>query len=209
MAKIVLTVDGEVLSDISLVKQRYTIGRKPHNDLVIDHVAISGEHVAIVSASNDWIVEDMHSTNGTLVNGQVVTRHILRDKDVIELTPYKIKFLANAQQSEQLPIGRADGASPDAAAQHLAVVKVLNGPSSGQEMILVKALTTIGRPGVQVAVVTHRKQGYFIAHVEGKRFPLLNGESIGANARMLKYDDVIDLSGTQLVFKASGLTTRE
>lgn len=189
MAKIILTVDGAQLSELLLAKGRVTIGRRPHNDLVIDHVAISGEHVAIIASKNDWFLKDLNSTNGTLVNGQPVKRHRLQDKDVIELPPYKIKFVAGANLDREV------------ASQQHAAIRVMTGPSTGREIALVKSVTTIGRPGVQVAVVTHRKEGYFIAHVEGSSFPLVNGDSIGANPQLLKSDDVIDLSGTQMVFR--------
>jgi hypothetical protein len=168
---------------------------------VIDHVAISADHAAITTAESGWLLEDLNSTNGTQVNGQPVKQHQLQDNDVIELPPYKIKFVALSSLAE-IP-GVKAGAARDAQPE-LAGMQVLSGPSIGQEMLLTKPLTTVGRPGVQVAVVTHRKQGYFIAHVEGNTFPLVNGESIGADARLLKYDDVIDLSGTRIAFRKAG-----
>ena len=84
--------------------------------------------------------------------------------------------------------------------QQFSLLRVQDGPSAGQEMALTKPMTTFGRPDVLVAVLTQRKQSYFISHVEGDEYPLVNGISIGQNARMLKYDDVIDLSGTRIVF---------
>ena len=68
MAKLILSMDGLVLKEIPLNKERITIGRKPHNDIQIDNLAISGEHAAIVTILNDSFLEDMNSTNGTLVN---------------------------------------------------------------------------------------------------------------------------------------------
>jgi hypothetical protein len=212
MAKIILTVDGTTLKEVPLIKERSTIGRRSNNDLVIDHVAISGEHAVIVAMNNDFFLEDLNSTNGTQVNGQPVKKHFLQENDVINLAPYKIRFVTDKdvenrardqgmlKKADQLV---ADAQNPDSnvAPQQIANIRVLSGPSSGKEITLGKPLTTIGRPGVQVAVITHRKQGYFITHVEGASFPLVNGTSIGANARQLKFDDVIDLSGTRMVFK--------
>jgi hypothetical protein len=189
MAKIILTVDGTVLKEVSLIKERVTIGRRPLSDMMIDHVAISGEHAVIVTQFNDSVVEDLNSTNGTHINGQPIKKHVLQDNDIIDLAPYKIKFIAGTT-----------GSDSDVAQQPLATIKVLNGQCAGKEMSLTKPLTTIGRPGVQVAVVTYRKHGYFVTHVEGRSFPLVNGDSIGGNACLLKVDDVIDLSGTRMVF---------
>ena len=208
MAKIILTVDDTVLQEVPLTKERNTIGRRANNDLVIDHVAISGQHAVIVAMNNDYFLEDLNSTNGTQVNGQPIKKHFLRDNDVINLAPYKVRFVADGSGAIKRDAGklieRAVGATREKDAdgnKQAACVRVLTGPSAGKEVVLSKPLTTVGRPGVQVAVITHRKQGYFIAHVEGTSFPAVNGESIGSNPRMLQFDDIIDLSGTQMVFK--------
>ncbi|HNL20908.1 MAG TPA: FHA domain-containing protein, partial [Rhodocyclaceae bacterium] len=94
MAKLILSMDGLVLKEISLNKERVTIGRKPHNDIQIDNLAISGEHAAIVTILNDSFLEDLNSTNGTLVNGQPVKKHFLRNNDVVELGKYKLKYVS-------------------------------------------------------------------------------------------------------------------
>lgn len=75
MAKLILSMDGLVLKEIPLNKERLSIGRKPHNDIQIDNLAISGEHAVVVNILNDSFLEDMNSTNGTLVNGQPVKKH--------------------------------------------------------------------------------------------------------------------------------------
>jgi hypothetical protein len=94
MAKLILSMDGLVLKEIPLLKERMSIGRKAHNDIQIDNMAISGEHAAVVTILNDSFLEDLNSTNGTLVNGQSVKKHFLKDGDVIELGKYKMKYLA-------------------------------------------------------------------------------------------------------------------
>ena len=217
MAKIILTVDGVILKELPLTKERCTIGRRPNNDLVIDHVAISGEHATIVAINDDFFLEDLDSTNGTQVNGQPVKKHLLQDNDVINLAPYKIRFVADGNpesgmrerggvarsvRTDEIPADTSDQGG-NVASKQIANIRVLTGPSAGKEITLAKLLTTIGRPGVQVAVISHRKQGYFITHVEGVSFPLVNGTSIESNPRLLKFDDVIDLSGTRMVFKRS------
>jgi pSer/pThr/pTyr-binding forkhead associated (FHA) protein len=99
MAKLILSMDGLVLKEIPLRKERMSIGRKAHNDIQIDNMAISGEHAAVVTILNDSFLEDLNSTNGTLVNGQPVKKHFLKDGDVIELGKYKMKYLAEAVAS--------------------------------------------------------------------------------------------------------------
>jgi len=215
VARIVLTVDGEILKELPLLKERCTIGRRPTNDLVIDHVAISGDHAVIVAEEQGFVLEDLNSTNGTQVNGQPIKKHLLQDSDVINLAPHRIRFVAEPgegnlarsegsakgfkRQDEPIDGERTQGS--EIASQQLVHIRVLTGPSVGKEIMLAKPLTTIGRPGVQVAVISHRKQGYFITHVEGASFPLVNDVSIGSDTRLLKFADVIDLSGTKMVFE--------
>ena len=85
MAKLILSMDGLVLKEIPLTKERTTIGRKPHNDIQIDNLAVSGEHAVIVTILNDSFLEDLGSTNGTMVNGGAVKKHFLQNNDVVEL----------------------------------------------------------------------------------------------------------------------------
>ena len=93
MPKLVLSMDGLVLKEMPLGKERTTIGRKPDNDIQIDNLAISGHHAVITCITNDAFLEDRNSTNGTYLNGQPVKKNVLRNNDVIELGKYRIKYL--------------------------------------------------------------------------------------------------------------------
>src|SRR5674476_1388320 len=148
MAKLILSMDGLVLKEIPLSKERTTIGRKPHNDIQIDNLAVSGEHAVIVTILADSFLEDLGSTNGTFVNGKNVKKHFLQSNDVIELGKYKLKYISEAQ--------------PGAAKVRRAMMQLLSGANAGKELELTKPLTTLGKPGVQVAVITRRPQGFFI-----------------------------------------------
>ena len=83
MAKLIMSLDNAVIREVPLDKERFTIGRKAHNDIQIDNLAVSGEHALIVTILNDSFLEDLGSTNGTLVNGNPVKKHILQTNDVI------------------------------------------------------------------------------------------------------------------------------
>ncbi|MGH8259806.1 MAG: FHA domain-containing protein, partial [Steroidobacteraceae bacterium] len=119
---------------------------------------------------------------------------------------------AVAQAASAAPAGAAVGGaasvSPSAAADSQTALKkaklqVLSGAFAGRELELNKALTTLGRPGVQVAAITRRADGYFIVHVDSERdndFPLVNGTPIGAQARRLADHDVIQLAGVKMGF---------
>ena len=241
MAKLILSLEGSVIREIALDKERITIGRKPHNDVQIENLAVSGEHARIVTLLNDSFLEDLGSTNGTLVNGNPVTKHILQDSDVIEIGKYKLKFMAEARAATVVeaasmedfertmilhaPAGEKAAAKafggpsgprtnavavataptavappPPMTTQPAAAIQILNGPSAGREMVFTKNLTTLGKAGVQVAVIARRPQGYFITHVEGVRFPVVNGKTLDAQAHPLTEHDVIELAGVKMEF---------
>lgn len=230
MAKLILSMDGLVLKEIPLDKERLTIGRKPQNDIQIDNLAISGEHAVIVTILADSFLEDLNSTNGTQVNGQAIKRHFLRNNDIVELGKYKLKYLvengpsasgndpepaikvkaaiptkAAELQLEVDPDARKPAATAIAAASRseglpVAAIQLLSGPNAGKQLDLQKTLTTLGKPGVQVAVIAKRPHGYFITHVEGDQFPTLNGRPIDAQARALNDHDVIEIAGTKMEF---------
>lgn len=208
MAKLVLSVDGVVMSEVALTRERMTLGRKPQNDIVIDNIAVSAEHAVIVTLLNDSFLEDLGSTNGTFVNGQPVKKHFLQNGDTIELGKYRLKFIADAdmavQSYRQSLASLAETSSmqplPSPNNETPAVIRLLSGAAVGRELKLTKALTTLGRPGVQVAVITRRPQGYYITHVQGIQFPVVNGNTLGAEAHPLKDRDVFELSGMKMEF---------
>ncbi|MDB5808201.1 MAG: hypothetical protein JWN94_323 [Betaproteobacteria bacterium] len=242
MAKLIMSLDNAVIREVPLDKERFTIGRKAHNDIQIDNLAVSGEHALIVTILNDSFLEDLGSTNGTLVNGNPVKKHILQTNDVIEIGKYKLKFVSEAPTGAasvadfektmvlRAPLGKmspgpggggfgdtqvsatatqttTQQSRPQATVtaapkppEKLAAVQILTGPSAGKELELTKNLTTLGKPGVQVAVITRRPHGYFITHVEGANFPVINGKALDAQAHQLNDHDVIELAGVKMEF---------
>jgi hypothetical protein len=80
------------------------------------------------------------------------------------------------------------------------MIQVLSGAAAGKTLDLTKNLTTVGKPGVQVAVITKRPNGYFITHVEGATYPTLNGTSLGAQAQALSDHDLIEIAGVKMEF---------
>jgi pSer/pThr/pTyr-binding forkhead associated (FHA) protein len=287
MARLILSLDNQVLAEYNMTKERYTIGRLPDNDVRIDNPAVSGHHSLIINILNDSFLEDLNSTNGTYVNGKLIKKHALQHGDVITIGHHQLRFSdQQAPETEQdefektmvIPSGQQDAdqlaaaeAAADAAvaeasvsdaaagvrldpeeaagltggkiaaapaavasaaekvepvrepvthtataanldpaavpnALPLAKLQVLSGAFAGRELELTKALTTLGRPGVQVAAITRRAEGYYIVHVESGEagdFPLVNGQPIGAQARKLADNDVVQLAGVKMGFFAS------
>ena len=95
MPRLVLSLDGVVLREVALTKDRTTIGRRSHNDIVIDNLAVSGEHAVIYNSAGEVYLEDLGSTNGTTVNGQPIKKHLLQSGDAVEIGKYRLKFLAD------------------------------------------------------------------------------------------------------------------
>lgn len=222
MATIILAKDGIALQELTLVKTRITIGRRTYNDIVIDAPGISAEHAVIITTDSESYFEDLGSTNGSRLNGQLVKKHVLQGHDVIELATHTIQYCANESVYEVVagPVFTSavsvnsliqdsgqqtnDSIQVDSAFDEIlsspAIIKILNGAGKDKEIPLTKALTTIGRPGVQVAVLTNAPDGYSITHVEGNVHPRVNGVVIGLKTQALKSGDVIGLSGTEMMF---------
>ena len=312
MAKLILSLDGQLIKEFDISKERTTIGRKPHNDIQIDNLAVSGEHAMIMTILNDSFLEDLGSTNGTMVNGQPVKKHFLQSDDIVEIGKYKLKYVndkagqvsqqefektmvlrtpvaaqaaatkepaakdkgtqttttgtaeageaqtttagaKNGSQTQTTTVGTgtkpaqtqttttgvnkngetqttnpqaaalaaaapkiaaaaseapaADKSQPDptnppvsSATDNVAAIQILSGPNAGRELPLSKPLTTLGKPGIQVAVIAKRPQGYFITHVEGASFPVVNGKALDAQAQKLQDHDIIDLAGVKMEF---------
>ena len=206
MPRVVLTHEGAVLKEFPLDKERTTIGRKPHNDIQLDDHTVSGQHAAIMMLQNAY-VEDLNSTNGVILNGKKVTRRQLSHGDIIKIGRHELKFIDdNAEEFEHTVIIQPEGqkSAPAAEPAKHYQVKILSGPKSGESIKLVKPYTTLGSPGVQVAVVAKRGKEYFLMPMSGTgdrgNPPKLNGQSIGATSQKLKEGDTIEVAGTQLQF---------
>ena len=98
MAKLHISLDGNSLGEFPLNKERATIGRRPSNDIQIDNLAVSGDHAVIVTIAGDSFLEDLNSTNGTLVNRKPIKKHVLEHADVIEFGKYQLRYENTAQQ---------------------------------------------------------------------------------------------------------------
>lgn len=219
MPKMIVSIDGVVIKEVQLTKDRTTLGRRPYNDIVIDNLAVSGEHAVLQMTGNEVYLEDLNSTNGTYVNGKAVKKQLLQGNDTVEIGKYKIKYVneaagANFEKTMIIKAGSATAMAAAAAARGDAggaqaqadiiggdaAIKVLSGAAAGREVPLVKVVTTIGKPGVAVAAITKRPHGFVVAHVEGGNKPTLNGAPIGAEPVTLKNGDLLELAGTQMQF---------
>ncbi len=222
MGKLVVSLDGVVIKEVQITKDKTTLGRRPYNDIVIDNLAVSGEHAVLQMVGSDVFIEDLNSTNGTYINGKAVKKQLLTHNDTVEIGKYKIKFLledgtdyektmimkpgSNAASPAPMYSGSTAargsnfGALGISSAVGPATIRVMNGAAAGREVALTKVVTTVGKPGVQVASITKRPSGYVLAHVEGAARPAVNGNPLVGETVGLKNGDVIELAGTQMQF---------
>ncbi|MES2637486.1 MAG: FHA domain-containing protein [Pseudomonadota bacterium] len=258
MAKLHFLLNGNSLGEFALDKERISIGRRPGNQIHIDNLAVSGEHAVIVTIGNDSFLEDLNSTNGTMVNGKAVKKYVLQHDDVIEFGKYQLKYINERQtdvthhdgfektmmlmpskpaqpisekadekastKSDLVEESNLSHAEPNAAqdekpvldstessikppvtpavgnSRNIARLQVLTGASAGRELMLNKTMTTLGKPGSQVAVINKRPNGYFITHVGGNSLPAVNGQTIGVQAHALNHGDIVELAGTKMEF---------
>jgi hypothetical protein len=216
MAKIIVSLDDNLIKVVPLNKDRMTLGRRPYNDIVVDNLAVSGEHAALQVIGHDYFIEDLNSTNGTFINEQKVKRQILKNGDTIEIGKYAIRYVQDGanSQSTGLSAGEISVADDDEKsleekkplfeqtkfAEAYVAIKILSGASTGKELPLVKIVTTIGKPGEAVIAITKRPKSYMVAHVEGATRPSLNGVSFGIDAVPIKNGDLFELAGTAMQF---------
>ena len=276
MSKLVLFLaDGSVL-DVPLQRDRMTIGRRADNDICLPNLAVSGEHAAVVTILADSFLEDLGSTNGTLVNGTPISKHFLRDGDQIDVGRHMLVYCVDedavltppdigrgpgrgaagdlGQQVESakpfvrssrdvkgstmrreraaenavvalalettaitrglpavaLPPAAASGPNPipaPAPARKVSpptppveAIKLITGPNAGRVVPLTKEETTIGRAGVQVALIRKVGATCELKQVEGERPPVVNGKAMEADVVVLKPGDRIEIAGTTLEY---------
>ena len=185
MPKMIISLDSTVLKEVQLTKDRTSLGRRPYNDIVIDNMAVSGEHAVLQLSGTEAYIEDLNSTNGTYVNGKTVKKQQLHHGDTVEIGKYKIKYVDESSARENAVNG---------------AIKVMSGPSAGREMALVKEVTTLGKAGVGVASITKMSKGFVVTHIEGNHRPMLNGVAVGVEPAALKHGDLLELAGTQMQF---------
>lgn len=226
MGKLIVTEADGKSREVALDKERVTIGRHADNDIAFNDKAVSGHHAVVITILSDSFLEDLDSTNGTLVNGKQVAKHPLSHGDTVTIGRNSLRYEAEQSGDEDdfektmiLRPGQVSAAmgtpKPPAATAAAAVgaaavgaplngkLRVDSGSNAGKELELTKALTTIGKPGVQVAAITKRADGYYIVHVGGAaggKRPLVNGVEIDTQARKLNNGDVVELAGTKMSF---------
>ncbi|MDX8387623.1 MAG: FHA domain-containing protein [Ghiorsea sp.] len=170
-SKLILKFKDTVISEFMLNQEETTIGRKPENTIHIDNLAVSSRHARVLKIGKKIILEDLGSTNGTLVNNAETSKHILKNGDVIAVGKHSLTFvsledtaeaeaeddmdktmiISSAAREELLaqpgakPSAGAATPSPKSTAMLLGTVQYISGPLMGKSVDLKASLTSIGK----------------------------------------------------------------
>lgn len=225
MAKLQVILNGKMVEEFRLTRGRVSIGRRRNSDIMLDSPVVSGDHALIERIGSVVYLEDRESTNGTRRNGKKVKREPLHYGDEIGIGRYTLRYVnddAPAQPGFEKTLMmteiRMGGNHVDtrpvvedphvvkaieakkAAQTPLGVLSFMSGSNAGRELVLNKAVTTLGKAGLEVAVVARQAKGYFISSMEGTPGPRLNGQVISSCPQALKAGDKVDLLGVTMVF---------
>lgn len=219
MAKLIMTLDGAVVREFPIDKDSISIGRKHGNDIQLNDLTVSGRHALIVTMGEHTYVDDLGSTNGTLLNGARVAKTLIKHGDVIQIGNYQFTYYDDDQTEYeptmfiQAEIEETQVIDPQAAkaptaprGERLAGVRILNGPMAKKVLELRKPFNTIGFNGIKMAMIARNADNYTISGLKSNKLrrandvPMLNGKPITTAATVLKEHDIIELAGTQMEF---------
>lgn len=253
MSKLVLYGENGSTKDFAIDRERMTIGRRAHCDIHLDGSAVSGDHAVIITLGGDSFLEDLQSTNGTLVNKKIVQKCVLHDGDEIRIAGFKLVYARDPVKQDvrkggifqprpgpagsgQAPrvdavtqLAPLDGATllPDlnalrpsvtlsgvpgktgtfatmsaapSKAGNNGVIRIVAGPGAGQSLRLSKPITSLGKPGIQVAAITIRDGRYYLGLVEGDELPLVNDKPAATLPYLLHNKDIVCVAGVQMEF---------
>ncbi len=219
MAKLIMTLDGAVVREFPIDKDSISIGRKHGNDIQLNDLTVSGRHALIVTMGEHTYVDDLGSTNGTLLNGARVAKTLIKHGDVIQIGNYQFTYYEDEQTEYeptmfiQAEIEDTQVIDPNAVkapsaprGERLAGVRILNGPMAKKVLELRKPFNTIGFNGIKMAMIARNADNYTISGLKSNKLrrandvPMLNGKPITTAATVLKEHDIIELAGTQMEF---------
>jgi hypothetical protein len=237
---LVLSENGRFRTEIPLVRERLSIGRRSRNDLVLDDLTVSGEHALVQVRPEGVLIRDLESRNGTHVNGRPIVECQLAEGDCIDIGIYRLRLVRARQPVAPHP-GRSPGVEPDEATETQAtglplpaagpavgpggaavepqaagpgaeavvaaavpVLEYLTGPYAGITQRVDRNIMRISDGGTQAAVITRRRHGWFLTHLEGMAVPVVNGVAIGLVASPLADGDLIELAAARVRFRLQG-----
>lgn len=217
-SKLIMTLDGAVVREYPIDKDSISIGRKHGNDIQLNDLTVSGRHALIVTMGEHVYVDDLGSTNGTLLNGTRITKTLLMQNDVIQIGNYQLTYFDDEEQEyeptmfiqaemeDTQVMNTAQSIRPGMKGEKLAGVKILNGPLAKKVLELRKPFNTIGFNGIKMAMIARNTNNYTISSLRSNKLrrasdvPMINGKQLTTEAIRLNDQDIIELAGTQMKF---------
>ncbi|GMR20605.1 MAG: hypothetical protein BMS9Abin36_1201 [Gammaproteobacteria bacterium] len=230
MAKFILRFNEDVIDHIELQQGDMKLGRKPTNDIFIDNLSVSGEHANIFTIGEDSFIQDMGSTNGTFVNNKKITKHHLKNGDIVTIGKHSLIYFTEKENKDEntedfaktVIINAGDIASseatptpanfanetmamnvkkPSSKGKRQGAIFVLSGANSGKRIELTKPVTNLGKTGKVAGTIRRTVDGYRLVAGSGSEAPKLNGRSAqDGDGNVLKNGDIIEVGGTRLQF---------
>ena len=215
MAKLTIKFNDVVIDQIVLKQGDMNIGRRPGNDIVLDNMAVSGAHASIFTIGEDSFVQDLNSTNGTLVNNKRITKHHLADGDVVTIGNHSLTYInekavkatpdlaktviLSAPKQEDLAAA-AKSAAKASDVPKQASIFILSGTNNGKRIDIVQPITNLGRGGKRAGAISRNGHRYILSPGDEGEKLLLNGVKIGKNGEDLKNGDIIEIGDARMQF---------
>lgn len=221
-SKLIITLDGEVVKEYVINKDAITIGRKHENDIQLNDLTVSGRHALIREQNGDILVEDLGSTNGTLLNGSHINKATLQHGNVVQIGHHLFTYMKDEKEtyeptmSVRAELDKTQIVLPDwdmgskavkVRGQPLGALRKKDDPAGSNGIEMNKRFSSLGYQGRRLAQITREAKGYSIVGVNGgtnrraSDIPLINGEPLNTTTpRQLKEQDVISIAGIEMEF---------
>jgi len=220
MPQLLIQNEASEISTLFIGEDPVTIGRRRGNKLCLPHLSVSGYHATIEHYRGCMVIKDLSSTNGTLVNGERIRRHILVHLDEIVIGSYQISYSETYNPHESAPEAVEKPVAVPAVRREtitrsvmpiidpmlrperddIAVVKVNSGNKAGSVVMLEKPVTTIGKTSGGLGAISKKSTGYYFVPVDDRGVKH-NGRSIETNVEVkLVAGDLLEIDGEYLEF---------
>ncbi|NOZ54919.1 MAG: FHA domain-containing protein [Gammaproteobacteria bacterium] len=220
-SKLILALDGEILREYQVESDFMSIGRKHENDIQLNDLTVSGRHSLVSRVGENIYIEDLNSTNGTLVNGSYVSKLVLKHGNVIQVGHHLFTFFNDDKESYEptmfiraeidetqvvLPEWDMDDKAVNLRGQPLGALRKINDTTANSSIEMRKPFSTIGFHGKKLALINRGANGYSIVSIKTEQnrppqdAPKLNGQDIGLTALSLKEHDIISIANIQMEF---------
>jgi len=228
MAKIIIKLNDEVVDHIDLRQGDMKVGRKPGCEIVLDNLAVSGEHANIFTIGDDSFIQDLGSTNGTYINNKRIAKHHLRNGDTVVIGQHSLLYLQESARATERPSEdfaktvvinpmaptSTPATKPNTAPAEVSVTSppektnsssaaalfVLDGRSSGRRIDITKSVTNLGKTGRPAGVIMRLPDGYALRAAGDQDVPRVNGRTVSEQGVKLRNGDIIEVAGTRLQF---------